>query len=56
MLKLFEVKDKDAMKFQEDCVVTEKLKTSIIVIGNPKSDLKIKQGILTEFGKPLVSR
>lgn len=56
MLKLFEVKNKELMDFQDDCNVTEKLKTAIILTGNPKQDLKIKNGVLTEFGKPLVSR
>lgn len=36
MLKLFEVENREIMNFQEDCTVTEKLKTSIILIGNPK--------------------
>ncbi|CAK56009.1 unnamed protein product (macronuclear) [Paramecium tetraurelia] len=56
MLKLFEVENREIMNFQDDCNVTEKLKTSIILIGNPKQDLKLKKGILTEFGQQIISK
>ncbi|CAD8052466.1 unnamed protein product [Paramecium sonneborni] len=56
MLKLFEVENREIMNFQDDCIVAEKLKTSIILIGNPKQDLKIKKGILTEFGQQIISK
>lgn len=36
MLKLFEVENREIMNFSDDCSVAEKLKTSIILIGNPK--------------------
>lgn len=35
---------------------SEAMKNSLLVIGNPKSDLKIRPGKLTEFGKPTFSR
>lgn len=50
MLKLFDVESNKRASFQDDCNVTEKLKTSILLIGNPKQDLKLTKGILTEFG------
>ncbi|CAD8149025.1 unnamed protein product [Paramecium pentaurelia] len=56
MLKLFEVENREIMNFQDDCNVAEKLKTSIILIGNPKQDLKLKKGILTEFGQQIISK
>ncbi|CAK70961.1 unnamed protein product (macronuclear) [Paramecium tetraurelia] len=56
MLKLFEVEMNKRAVFQDDCNVTEKLKTSIILIGNPKQDLKLTKGALTEFGQQIVSK
>ncbi|CAD8049418.1 unnamed protein product [Paramecium sonneborni] len=56
MLKLFEVEINKRALFQDDCNVTEKLKTSIILIGNPKQDLKLTKGTLTEFGQQIISK
>ena len=56
MLKLFEVTDIDKMKFDIHSPTSEAMKNSLMVIGNPKSDLKIKPGKLTEFGKVTFSR
>ncbi|CAD8133827.1 unnamed protein product [Paramecium octaurelia] len=56
MLKLFDVEINKRAIFQDDCNVTEKLKTSIILIGNPKQDLKLAKGALTEFGQQIVSK
>lgn len=56
MLKLFEINDKEHNKFDIHSPTSEAMKNSLMVIGNPKSDLKIKPGRLTEFGKPTYSR
>lgn len=56
MLKLFEVDDKDKMKFRDESPTSEAMRNSILLVGNPKADLKIREGKLTEFGKPLISR
>ncbi|CAD8212285.1 unnamed protein product [Paramecium octaurelia] len=56
MLKLFDVETNKRDSFQDDCNITEKLKTSILLIGNPKQDLKLAKGTLTEFGKQIISK
>ena len=56
MLKLFDVTETDKNKFNIHSPTSEAMKNSLLVIGNPKSDLKIKPGKLTEFGKVTLSR
>ncbi|CAD8046545.1 unnamed protein product [Paramecium primaurelia] len=56
MLKLFDVESNKRTSFQDDCNVTEKLRTSLILIGNPKQDLKLTKGTLTEFGQQIISK
>lgn len=56
MLKLFEVSDNDRNKFDTHSPTSEAMRNALLVIGNPKSDLRIKPGKLTEFGKVTFSR
>jgi hypothetical protein len=56
MLKLFEVNDVERTQFKIDSPVSEAMKNSILMIGNPKANLKLRPGRLTEFGKPLISK
>jgi hypothetical protein len=56
MLRLFEVTDVDRSKFDTHSPTSEAMRNALMVIGNPKSDLKVKAGKLTEFGKVTYSR
>lgn len=56
MLKLFELNEGDRRMFDNHSPTSEAMKNSLIVIGNPKSDLKVKPGKLTEFGRPTYSK
>lgn len=56
MLKLFELDEDEKKGFDNHSPTSEAMKNSLMVIGNPKSDLRIKPGKLTEFGRPTFSR
>lgn len=56
MLKLFDVPEVDRFKYDMHSPTSEAMKNSLMVIGNPKSDLRVKPGKLTEFGKVTFSR
>lgn len=56
MLKLFEVNDQERFAFKDESPTCEAMRNAILLIGNPKADLKVREGKLTEFGKPLVSK
>jgi hypothetical protein len=53
---MFEVNDGEKIKFDNHSPTSEAMKNSLLVIGNPKSDLKVRPGKLTEFGKATFSR
>ncbi|CAD8196965.1 unnamed protein product [Paramecium pentaurelia] len=56
LLKIFEVDEGQKLQFRDNSPTSEKMRNSLFLVGNPKADLKIRQGKLTEFGKPLVSK
>lgn len=56
MLKLFELDEEERKSLETHSPTSEAMKNSLMVIGNPKSDLRIKPGKLTEFGRPTYSR
>jgi hypothetical protein len=50
------VNDTDKYLFDINSPTSEAMKNSLLVIGNPKSDFKVKPGKLTEFGKVTFSK
>jgi hypothetical protein len=56
MLKEFDVGEIDRVQMNSNSPTSEAMRNSLLVIGNPKSDLRIRPGKLTEFGKPTFSR
>ena len=52
MLKEFEIEESQTMAL-DTTPRTQAMKNALAIIGNPKSDLKIRNGKLTDFGKKL---
>ncbi len=62
MLLQFDIKDRQQLKklFNNDgndkTPKSEAMKNSLLVIGNPNPNLKIREGRITDFGKTTISK
>jgi len=56
MLKNFEVDEVEKTMLVTSSPTTEAMKNSLYIIGNPRPQLKVRAGRLTDFGKTTYSK